>query len=424
MGIARLIIVLALAVCMTYGCARDNANDARKERLIDFMNLSEEGWADSLGTYAIVVKHLKTDADGMNRIYVSGKDLNVELLPTKGLSVGQVFYKERPLFWSAPVDLPDVNALNLQDSSVAINGVPTRGVQFLKTLMGGIELYGLQNWGMHYTDPNTGEFHPLHGETSNIPMDSVVAKIVETGMMIKGYMTVRDYEESGTEPWYKRGKPLFQVIRKISFQNGIPEIFLEDEIINTSEHELVPSFGYHITLYPVEGCEIAIPSKIIEDRSAGPIPEDHNIWPPSKNKKIRTEVGVIRKGLQLLEDSITAKKMVQSLVVYPDGTGIVMETPNFPYYQSWLCSGGQGSNEFTDLNGVSLLTRNWDGIGIEFGSSALDHDGNVDSSFNQSYLLPPGGSIAIPLKVRLENEIETTSIHNEIQEYNRNQIEK
>lgn len=412
--------VLALAVFVFYGCIRNTGEDNLKRVVLDFKEGSTGERVQSLGTYNIAVRHLKRDAVGMNRIFVSGRDLKVELFPTKGLSVGQVYYKGRPFFWNAPVDLPDVNTLDLQDSSVVIDGVRTRGVQFLKTLIGGIELYGLRNWGMHYTDPETGEFHPLHGETSNIPVDSVVVSTRETGITIRGYMTVRDYGESGPGYWYRQGKPLYKVIRSISFQHGVPEILVEDEITNTTELELVPSIGYHITLYPERGCEIAIPSRTVENRSDGTLPINHNIWPPSTDENNRTEVGVIRKGLKSFKDPDTDKEMVQSLVVYPDGTGTVMETPNFPYYQSWLCSGGQGSNEFTDLDGVSLLTRNWDGIGIEFGSSALDHDGNIDTTVNQNFVLPPGRSIGIPIRVRLTNKMETTRIFTEIQAFNAN----
>lgn len=74
-------------------------------------------------------------------------------------------------------------------------------------------------------------------------------------------------------------------------------------------------------------------------------------------------------------------------------------TPS-PYFQTWFCNGGKGSEEFTDSNGQSLLRRNWDGMGIEIGSSPLDHNGNMDETveYKQELLMGEKKKIEIGLK--------------------------
>jgi hypothetical protein len=67
-------------------------------------------------------------------------------------------------------------------------------------------------------------------------------------------------------------------------------------------------------------------------------------------------------------------------LIYPDGSRLEVSTTPSPYFQTWFCNGGKGSGEFTDSNGKSLLRRNWDGMGIEIGSSPLDHNGNIDET--------------------------------------------
>lgn len=51
---------------------------------------------------------------------------------------------------------------------------------------------------------------------------------------------------------------------------------------------------------------------------------------------------------------------------------------------------GKDSSEFTNSNGESLLRKNWDGMGIEIGSSPLDHNGNLDKSVDYKQELKPG----------------------------------
>ncbi len=92
--------------------------------------------------------------------------------------------------------------------------------------------------------------------------------------------------------------------------------------------------------------------------------------------------------------------MAYSILIHPDQTGLKVSFPLSPYFQTWYCNGGENSNEFTRVSdGKPLFEKNWDGIGIEFGSSALDHNGNTDQSIPEQALLQPGSSIIIPLSI-------------------------
>jgi hypothetical protein len=83
---------------------------------------------------------------------------------------------------------------------------------------------------------------------------------------------------------------------------------------------------------------------------------------------------------------------------------LAISVPPSPYFQTWFCNGGKGSKEFTDRNGESILMKNWDGMGLEIGSSALDHDGNIDKTVSYEPDLNPGTHRTIRLKIEWLDE--------------------
>jgi hypothetical protein len=121
--------------------------------------------------FTIRVFHLPEDPANANRIRVITSEVEVELLPSKGLSLNQAWIKGKPVFWEAPINLPDTETIDLLSDEVCIHGNPAHGFTFLKTMVAGVELYGLRNWGMPVTID--GKLLPLHGETSNIPVNEV-----------------------------------------------------------------------------------------------------------------------------------------------------------------------------------------------------------------------------------------------------------
>lgn len=145
----------------------------------------------TLGDFDVILRHRAGEPEQANRLEARCGDFSVELLPSKGLSVGEAFAGERPLFWEPPVDLVNPDTLDLAGTEVWRNRQPAPGMAYIKTYMGSIEMLGLSNWGMPYTDPDTGRFHILHGEASNIPAETVDVTVSGAQLQMQG--------SSGTE---------------------------------------------------------------------------------------------------------------------------------------------------------------------------------------------------------------------------------
>jgi hypothetical protein len=330
----------------------------------------------------------------------------IEFLPSKGFSLSQAWILNLPVFWEAPIDLCDTEVLDLWSDEIQINGNPSPGFTFLKTLYAGLEFYGLKNWGMPTT--KYGRLELLHGETSNIPVEEIrFGSDTKDACWIEASFVYRTFEGDQLLPWYERGESIFRVTRRYMMHADSLEIRSEDRIENVSSVVQRPDWGYHITLRPEEGARLLVPSKQAEERGGGELPTDMETWYPAKDPSVRTETGIIHKNL-LIHPSEAGPDAVVSLLRYTDGTGLAVSVPPSPYFQTWFCNGGKGSGEFTDRKGESILLKNWDGMGLEIGSSALDHNDNVDETVNYKPLLHPGESISIPLKIKwlAENEVE------------------
>jgi hypothetical protein len=336
--------------------------------------------------------HLPEDPENANRIRVSTSKVEVELLPSKGLSLGQAWINSKPVFWEAPIELPDTETIDLWSDEVMINGNPAPCFTFLKTLVGGVELYGLRNWGM--PAEIDGKLQPLHGETSNIPVSEIQYSFDEDSCIIQASFDYHIFEGDSNIPWYKRGEALYKVTKKVKLKKGALEIKLEDTIENISNRSLTPDWGYHITFRPEEGARYIVPSKKAEERGGNPLPADIQTWPKAENENIRTETGIIHKQVAVAENGL-----VKTHLIYSDGSTMEVSTTPSPYFQTWFCNGGKGSREFTDSNGKSLLRKNWDGIGIEIGSSPLDHNGNIDKMVTYKSVLQPGEAMKIEIGI-------------------------
>jgi hypothetical protein len=368
--------------------------------------------------FEVALEHRSQDPDGVNRVLLSQKDMTVELLPSKGLSVGEAFYRGRPIFWEPPAGLFDPDELELESDEIRWQSRPQPGMVYIKTFTGGVELLGLDNWGMHYIDPKTGEVHVIHGQVSHIPVEQVSLTISDRGLSVQGSFTVRSFKGDPSLPWYERGEPLYEVTKSVVLKRGRPALWLTDTLTNISAEPLAPDWGYHVTLRPEKDAELIVPSKVIENRDGGAVPPDHETWQPSKEEGVRVEVGIIHKALQVTPNAFGDSDGVRSLLVYPDGTGIAVTIPPVPYFQTWFCAGGAHTQEFTYRDGTPVLTKNWDGQGIEFGSSSLDHDGNVDPGVDYDPLLQAGKSMDIRIQVELLAPQGTARLKEEINRYN------
>ncbi len=366
--------------------------------------------------FRIQVYHAENDPASANRVKVSTDLVELELLPSKGFSLGQAWINGQQIFWDAPIGLPDTENIDLWSDEIKINGNPALGFTFLKTLTAGVELYGLKNWGMPVT--TNGQLCPIHGETSNIPVSEIQFKVEnENKCTVQASFIYRTFKGNADLPWYERGTELFKVTKKVILHKDSFEILVEDTIENISDTSQIPDWGYHITFRPEENSKFIVPSRFVQERGSNPLPNDIETWHKATDEKVRIETGIVHK--ELFKINITNSETVTSLLKYPNNTGIAITVPASPYFQTWFCSGGKGSKEFTNSNNDSLLHKNWDGIGIEIGSSALDHNGDIDESVKYLSELKSGERKTIQLKFQyLDNEA-LKSIENEIIAYNK-----
>lgn len=369
--------------------------------------------------FELSILHKPEDPQGVNRIFISQKELKIELLPSKGLTVREAFYKDRPLFWEPPAELFDPDTLVLDSDEILINGVPNPGATYIKTYTGGIEFLGLSNWGMHYSDPDSGEVKLLHGEVASIPVEEITVTISAETLELKGSFIVRTCKGGEGLPWYQRGEARYEVTRTIILTKDQPTISLTDHISNISHKVLTPDWGYHVTLRPEKEAELLIPSKTAKDRSGEPVSPNHEKWYPSEQDSHRIEHGIIHTGLKISPHLPDGKDGVRTLLKYPDSSGIAVTISPPPYFQTWFCSGGTGSKEFSYADGTPVLKKHWDGQGIEFGSSSLDHDGNIDPAIQYDSNLAPGESMDIHIHLEVLSPEATLSLADEIREYNR-----
>ena len=365
----------------------------------------------SSGNYVVDLIHLPEDPDNANRIRAKAGKTVLEILPSKGFSLAQAWINGKEIFWETPIGLPDTETLDLYSNEVWINGEPAPGFTFLKTFCGGLELYGLKNWGMPIV--KEGVMLPLHGETSNIPVENAVLSYHGEMFRIEGSFIYRDFAISAQKPWHQQGEGMFRVTVSYVLNANKMTFRAIFSIENISGTILTPDWGFHITLRPEPGSKLLIPSSNVEDRSGAPLPDDIETWHPAGDEKVRTEIGIIHKDIKNIAGQATDHRC--ALQVYPSGNGTLVEFPPTPYVQSWFCHGGANSTEFT-INGpdTPLFHKNWDGQGIEIGASPLDHNGNIDDSVEDIGELAPGEKKVIQLNFSACDQAETQALLDEI----------
>lgn len=347
------------------------------------------------GNVRIVLSHRPGEPPGVNRLWVHAGELSVELLPSRGLSAGEAFLRGYPVFWDPPTGLQHPDCLETDRAPLHIQGMPAPGFGYIESFAGGIELLGLDNWGMPRQDPKRGSLLPLHGSVQALPFHTVDVEIRDDTVVVTGNTIVRSLRGGRRLPWYRRGSRMFGLVRRYEIDPAESRIVLSDCIRNISTQPLLPDWGYHITFRPEPRAKIYVPAAHRELRGGGLVAEHHEVWQPSPEPTQRIETGVIYQGLRCDPTDGTSTAEIR----YRDGRRIFVITPPVPYYQSWLCAGGAGSSEFTFADGSPVLKKNWDGIGIEFGSSALDHDGNTDPSVPAERPLAPGESRIVRFEI-------------------------
>lgn len=347
---------------------------------------------------AVSLLHHPEDPSSVNRIRATTGEMTVEIFPSKGFAIGQIYIDERPLLWDAPIGLSDPDTLDLYSDEIAINGKPAAGFTFLRNFSAGIEFYGLRNWGMPVREAEKDFLHPLHGETSNIPVElcDVTIDHMETGLTAT--FIYRNMHRDHAGVWYRQGEQLYMVERRVVIPREGRRLQLIDRVENISNRPLRPDWGYHVTFRPSRGSRLLVPSASVENRTGEKVPENIELWSPAKDITVREETGIIHKKLAKVAPESAGR--TRAVIVHPDQTGARIGFPLTPYFQTWFSRGGAGSHEFTTFSDMKpLFSKNWDGIGIEFGSSALDHDANTDPSVPAQAFIDPGQSLTIRMDI-------------------------
>ncbi|MFA6309202.1 MAG: DUF4432 family protein [Clostridia bacterium] len=343
--------------------------------------------------FTVKVFHNKNDDICVNRISIEHIDMNIELLPSKGLTVNEAFFRGQPYFWEPPLDgLPNPDNFNPFEK-MYIDGILTEGFSWLKQFTGGVEMLGLENWGMPETEEATGFSLPMHGTVSMIPVKSVNIDITEDSAEISGTFEVRNTREIEKLPWYKNGEVIFEVTKRIIIKPDSARIILKDTITNKSVEARIANWGYHVQMRAFEGAEYLIPSKKMKRIGESTAANNHEIWYNSKGENVRVQVMNRHTVLKVIDELAGEKSGIRTLLKYPDGHAIMAVIPACPWIASWMSSGGAGSREWclvdaSGKKGTSIMKKDYSGIGPEFGSKDLFGGEDEEIQYKQDVLEP------------------------------------
>ncbi len=388
-----------------------------KHTLTTYSKGAAPGWARNESGVTVRLDHYPDDPPGVYRLYLERKGISIELCPTKGLSIRDMRVSGKDIFWESPhSNLPDPEEINLE-ASMLIKGKRVPGTAWMVHFVAGVEMMGLMNWGMPYTDDVNGDILTIHGNASMIPVEEVTVDFSGGGVIVEGSFHI--YDANSVWPIPENKAPLYRITKRIEMLKDRNALYLTDVIENVTQTSLCPDWGYHVQLRPENGCQYIIPSRSVEARGGGSLFENHEIWHPAIDTLKRETWGVIHKDISLQGAFPDGNSGFESLLSYPDGSGIRCLLPPSPYVMSWFSSGGAFSDEFlipSESPGGKdqpWLFRNWDCLGPEIGASALDHDDDTDPDVMVSTLLP-GQSMKINLLIEPLNNVETGNLMSKI----------
>ncbi len=198
----------------------------------------------SLAQVAGVEASVRTDGPdaGTRRLRMIAGELEVELLPDRGLDIGQVRHRGVPLAWVSPT------------------GWPRPGLGGFGASFGGglVTTCGLLSFGPPSVDAE-GE-HPQHGRYSGIAASVTRAEVVEDAVIVEA--TVVEATVLGAH---------LELRRRIRLPFGEGRIELRDEIVNSGSRPVEPMVLYHVNLgWPVvdEGSVLRSPAERVLARDA------------------------------------------------------------------------------------------------------------------------------------------------------------
>ncbi len=372
----------------------------------------KENWKTEFSGFAVGVVKKAGDGASVRRLSIESDGARLVLLPSKGLSPLSCSFGGEELFWEPPLEnIPDPEEIDLS-GTLLINGKPEAGARWIATFLGGVELMGLDNWGL-FGRGEKGELLSLHGNASSIPVHHVETGrntdgdiVCEGGFLIHdSYRAVRPDMETPAR---------WKVERRITLSPARRSLAIRDTITNLADAPLFPDWGYHIQLRPEPGCRLLIPSAGVKPRFGGSPEAGFEEWQPAADESVREERGYIHRRL------LSRGGRVKSLLRYSDGRGLGVSVPHSPYTLAWNSCGGAMSREFLlpERPQEPFITGSWNGVGPEVGASALDHDGDTDPEVREK-VLGPGASRSLDLSFSLLSPEKADELEEEISAYTR-----
>ncbi|MDU0368062.1 DUF4432 family protein [Microbacterium sp. KSW4-17] len=200
--------------------------------------------AGSAAQVASVEQSLRTDGPdaGTRRLRVVAGDLDIELLPDRGLDIGQVRYRGVPLAWVSPT------------------GWPRPGASGFGASFGGglVTTCGLLSFGPPSSDAE-GD-HPQHGRYSGLSASVRRAEVGADAVVVEA--TVVEATVLGAH---------LELRRRVRVPLGEARIELRDEIVNRGAGPVEPMVLYHVNLgWPLvdEGTLLRSPAGRVLPRDA------------------------------------------------------------------------------------------------------------------------------------------------------------
>lgn len=183
---------------------------------------------------------------GMRRIRMVAGDVDVELLPDRGLDLGQVRVGGVPLAWISPTGFP----------RAGVHDADGRG--WMRAFGGGLlTTCGLLNVGPAAQDE--GAEHPMHGRFTSLSAAIVRAEATEDEVVVEG--VIREAAVFGA----------VELRRRISVAVGGRSIRVHDVVRNRGAHPVEPMVLYHLNFgWPLidEGTRLDSPATAVLPRDA------------------------------------------------------------------------------------------------------------------------------------------------------------
>ncbi|WP_195760665.1 aldose 1-epimerase family protein [Agromyces kandeliae] len=207
----------------------------------------EDAWRRVGSREQLVSIESSTRADGPDagtrRIRMVNADLEVDVLPDRGLDIGQVRVAGVPLAWVSPTGFRP--------------GTVSDPSGWMRAFGGGLlTTCGLLSYGAPSEDE--GERHPLHGTYSSLQARVVRTDVVDGELVVEGL--VREVRVFGEH---------LELRRRISSPIGSRAIRIDDRLVNAGSRAVEPMVLYHVNLgWPLvdEGTELRTPGGLVEAR--------------------------------------------------------------------------------------------------------------------------------------------------------------